>query len=512
MAEDSRPIHSQASAAPDVATGRSERTRQSDAPSLSRPEAWGGPQFPASRPQAPDPLTPYVHRAVVTDAIAVVLSVVAAYILRWTLPADVPLTEPAYAAMASGLVVSWLAVLLARGAYDTRVIGVGSEEFKRIVSATLILLGVVATWSYLLKQELSRVFILVALPTGLLLLLFGRWLLRAWLRRSRRAGHSLHRTLVVGSGLPAAELAALLDYDPVAGFAVVDSVEGPGADPDALESWLDEVMDRIHRDAVDTVALAESPTIGTVAVRRLAWRLEGPRIDLLVAPSLGDVAGPRVTIRPSADLPLLHLDEPRLTGPERVLKRVVDLLVAAFLLVLTAPLLLVLAFMVKASGRGPVFYRQERVGQGGRPFTIRKLRTMVDGADSLRDEVIGTPDAGITDRYRTDPRITPVGRFLRRWSLDELPQLVNVVGGSMSMVGPRPMLADELPLLGDADHRRHLTKPGMTGLWQVNGRKESDWEERMRLDLDYIERWSPSLDLVIAMKTLRVVLSGKGAY
>lgn len=497
----------------DGARGRSVVPVPPDPALVSRTLPHSRPSHPG--PIAPDPLTPYVRRAAITDVFAVSLSVLVAYVMRWAIPAEVSLTDPTYLVMAGGLIIAWLAVLLIRGAYDTRVIGVGAEEFKRIVSATLIVLGVVATASYLVDVQVSRVFVLVALPIGLVLLLLGRWLLRAWLRRRRRAGHALHRTLVVGSGGPAEELAAMLDLDPVAGFAVVDAVPGPGPDADvdgSLDLWLDEVMDRIARDGVDTVAVAGSGTAVPDAVRRLAWRLEGPRIDLLVAPALGDVAGPRVTIRPSADLPLLHLDEPRLTGPEQWLKRTADILGASFLLVVLFPVALGVAVLVKLTSKGPVLYRQDRVGQGGETFTIRKFRTMVDGADRMRADVIGEPDDGISERYREDPRITPVGRVLRRWSLDEIPQLVNVIGGSMSLVGPRPMLPDELPLLADADHRRHLTKPGMTGLWQVSGRKEVGWEERMRLDLDYVERWSPSLDMVIVAKTVRVILTGRGAY
>ena len=217
-------------------------------------------------------------------------------------------------------------------------------------------------------------------------------------------------------------------------------------------------------------------------------------------------------MRMAADLPLLHLDEPHLTGPKRAIKRSFDLLFAVVLFFLFLPFMIVAAVGVKLTSRGPMFYFQERVGRGGELIQVAKFRTMYVGADKHRDEVIGTPDSSITARYRRDPRITPFGRFLRRWSIDETPQVINVLGGTMSMVGPRPVLVDELPLLGDADHRRHLTKPGLTGLWQVSGRKDVDWDERMRLDLDYVEHWSPALDLVIVAKTVKAVLVGDGAY
>jgi lipopolysaccharide/colanic/teichoic acid biosynthesis glycosyltransferase len=217
-------------------------------------------------------------------------------------------------------------------------------------------------------------------------------------------------------------------------------------------------------------------------------------------------------MRMAADLPLLHLDEPHLTGPKRAIKRSLDIVAGSLLLLLFTPFLIVAAIGTKLSSRGPVFYFQERVGRGGQIIKVAKIRTMHVGSDQNRDAVIGAPDEAILDRYRKDPRITAFGRFLRRWSIDEMPQVVAVIAGSMSLVGPRPVLIDEMPLLGDADHRRHLTKPGLTGLWQVSGRKTVDWDERMRLDLDYVENWSPALDLVIVAKTIKAVLVGDGAY
>jgi lipopolysaccharide/colanic/teichoic acid biosynthesis glycosyltransferase len=281
---------------------------------------------------------------------------------------------------------------------------------------------------------------------------------------------------------------------------------------DGLDAWLDEVMTRISLEDADTVAVAGSPSLGQQVIQRLAWRLEGPRVDLLVAPTIGDVAGPRVTMRMAADLPLLHLDEPYLTGPKRAIKRTLDIVFGILLFVLFLPFMIVGVIGTKLSSRGPAFYFQDRVGRGGQIIKVAKIRTMHVGADQQRDDVIGAPDEAISDRYRRDPRITGFGRFLRRWSIDEMPQVVAVIAGSMSLVGPRPVLVDEMPLLGDADHRRHLTKPGLTGLWQVSGRKTVDWDERMRLDLDYVENWSPALDLVIVAKTVKAVLVGDGAY
>ena len=461
-----------------------------------------------------DPLRVYATRAVLLDAVVITIAGLTGFILRWAIPFNVEINDPTYISLLFIVVIAWLCVLVLRGAYDTRMLGVGSEEFKRVVSATATVFGAVAIVVFVLKLELSRGFVVITFVVGLTLLLVVRWALRGWLRHERRYGHFLHRTIVVGAEPTKSEIVDMLDRDPVAGFTVVDVVDEPAADVNdaALEAWLDEVMTRISLGDADTVAVASSPALGQRVVQRLAWRLEGPRVDLLVAPAIGDVAGPRVSMRMAANLPLLHLDEPHLTGPKRAIKRSLDFLFGVTLLIVFLPFMLVGGFVTKLTSRGPVFYTQERVGRGGQLITVLKLRTMRVGADQERHAIIGAPDADIAARYKSDPRITKVGRFLRRWSIDEMPQVVNVIAGSMSLVGPRPVLVDELPLFADADHRRHLTKPGLTGLWQVSGRKSVDWEERMRLDLDYVEHWSPALDLVIVAKTVKAVLVGEGAY
>ena len=414
----------------------------------------------------------------------------------------------------AGLVVWWLLLILVRGGYEARHLGVGSEEFKRVVTATMTLLAAISIAAYVLPVAPPLRLVLPSLVMGLMLVLLGRWLLRVWLGRQRVAGRFQQSTLIVGDRLRAAALAEAFANDPVAGFTVVGSVQPPRAagESGTIDDWLDDVMTWISTHNVHAVAVAESTAVDPDLVRRLAWQLEGPRIDLLVSPALSDVAGPRVSARPAAGLPLLHLDEPSLTGPKRALKRAVDLAVAVPALILLSPVFLLIAVAIKLDSLGRVFYVSDRIGRSGETFRCVKFRSMIVGADSMRDDVIGDPDDGISDRYREDPRVTRVGHVLRRWSLDELPQLVNVVTGSMSLVGPRPMLPCELALLGDEEHRRHLTKPGLTGLWQISGRKEVSWEDRMRMDLHYIETWSIALDLVIIGKTAKAVISGQGAY
>jgi exopolysaccharide biosynthesis polyprenyl glycosylphosphotransferase len=351
----------------------------------------------------------------------------------------------------------------------------------------------------------------VAIPVGLLLLLAGRQRTRRWLSSHRARGAFLYRTLVVGTSDERTGLVATFDREPEAGFSVVAVLEPP-LPYEAVDAWLDRLDVVVHSEHIDAVTVARGSTLDQETLRRLAWRLEGPRIDLMVAPTLRSAFGPRLIPRPAPELPLVHLDEPRLSGPQRFAKGAADRIAAMVLLLALTPLFVLITLAIALTSRGGVFFVQQRIGRRGRPFSFVKFRTMVDGAHLMRAEVLGTPDQDMPERYRCDPRITPLGRFLRRWSLDELPQLFNVLSGSMSIVGPRPMLLEEAHLLDDVDQRRHLTKPGLTGLWQISGRKQTSWAERMQLDLDYVERWSPALDLVILARTVRVVLTGHGAF
>ena len=476
---------------------------------------WATPNSHNDRPiRLRDPLRVYATRAFVWDSTAIVAAATIGFVLRWTIPYNLNVSDGTYVFFALVVVFSWIVALVVRGAYDTRVLGIGSEEFKRVVTASAGLFGAVAIVAFALKLDLSRGFVLITFVAGLIFLVATRWILRAWLRHERRYGNYLHRTMVIGVGERQIEIVDMLDRDPVAGFTVVDVAQEADvqATHEQVDQWLDQIMARIGLNDVDTVAIAGTPAQGQELIKRLSWRLEGPRIDLLVAPTLGDFVGPRVTIRMQADLPLIHLDEPHLTGPKRAIKRALDISFGTLLFFLFTPFMLIAAVGTFFSSRGSIFYRHQRIGRGGEVINIVKFRTMYVGSDQKREEVIGVPDERISERYKNDPRITGFGRFLRRWSIDEMPQITHVISGSMSLVGPRPVLLDEIQLFGDEDHRRHLTKPGLTGLWQVSGRKAVDWDERMRMDLNYVEHWSPAHDLVIVARTVKVVLTGSGAY
>jgi exopolysaccharide biosynthesis polyprenyl glycosylphosphotransferase len=275
----------------------------------------------------------------------------------------------------------------------------------------------------------------------------------------------------------------------------------------------DEVLGAVAGKRADSVVVAGQGLMSRHGLRRLAWQLQSTDTGLFLASQLSDVAAPRITVRTLSGLPLLQVQAPVFDGGQRRFKSLMDRLLAAALLLAFAPVLVVVAALVGLSSPGGVLYRQERIGLGQRPFRCLKFRTMYSGADSAAADLRSQGDTdGPLFKMRTDPRVTPVGRVLRRFSLDELPQLFNVLGGSMSLVGPRPPLPDEVAEYGHDVRRRLLVKPGMTGLWQVSGRSDLTWAESVRLDLYYVENWSPLLDLQIIARTAIAVAGGRGAY
>jgi len=420
---------------------------------------------------------------------------------------------------AIGLVAAWPLVLLGVGAYSERVFGTGSEEYRLVGKAGFALLALAGFLSYAAALDLSRALVVVAVPALAVVSLIGRFIARVQLRRLRARGHCTRRVVVVGRGGAALELSARVRRENYAGLDVVGLCVTP-ADRDRVAGvagvpvgGLEDVVAMAARLGADTIAVTSASETAAQYLRQLSWQLEGTGIELLVAPGLIEVAGPRLHIRPFEGLPLLAVEQPRFEGWRRVVKSGMDRSVAALGLLVLTPVWLAIAIAVRLESSGPVLYRQERVGHNGRPFTMLKFRSMVVGADRQVDQL---RDANISDgllfKMREDPRVTRVGRLLRRLSLDELPQLLNVLGGSMSLVGPRPPLPVEVARYDSSVSRRLLVKPGLTGLWQVSGRSDLPWEEAVRLDLRYVENWSLATDLLIIGKTARAVLSRSGAY
>ncbi len=401
-------------------------------------------------------------------------------------------------------------------AYDRRLLFVGTDEYQRVLRAGVSMLALVAVGSYLLDVRLARGYLATALPLCVGCCLLLRFVLRRQLHRSRRHGRYLNRVIVVGHELAIVSITRQLRRERFHGFKVVGCCLPAGHDGQVgvpIYGTLDQVPSAVQAAGADTVIVLSCPELDGEQLRRLAWKLEGDDVDLIVASSLLDVAGARTTIRPVDGLPLLHVDHPRLTGTSRILKSVVDRVGAVALLLALAPVLAAIAVAVRLGSVGPVLFHQVRVGKHGREFRMHKFRTMhTDAEDRLASLRHLNNGDGVLFKMRDDPRVTRVGKVLRRLSLDELPQLVNVVRGEMSLVGPRPPLPAEVAVYPADMLRRLAVRPGLTGLWQVSGRADLSWEEAVRLDLRYVENWSLSLDLVIMLRTVIAVWRSSGAY
>jgi exopolysaccharide biosynthesis polyprenyl glycosylphosphotransferase len=423
-----------------------------------------------------------------------------------------------YVVTTAGLPLVWIAWVGMAGGYDPRIIGLGSEEYRRVINAAISLTAAVAIVSYAFKVDFARGYVLIALPGLGAADTAARYLLRKRLHRQRRRGERMRRVTAVGHAGAVADLIAQLRRDHYHGLEVVGACLAGQADRTEVggvpvTGGLDSVSRTVGETGSDTVAVLACPEMDGIALRRLAWELEEEGTDLCVAPALMDVAGPRTTIRPVAGLPLLHVDHAEIAGAKWAVKSVFDKAVATAALAVFSPLLAGIAVAILVRDGGPVLFSQTRIGKDGQPFTVLKFRTMVPDAE-LRREALAVLDEGdgLLFKMRRDPRVTATGAWLRRWSLDEFPQLFNVVLGEMSLVGPRPPLPCEAAKYGDDVRRRLAVKPGMSGLWQINGRSDLSREDAVRLDLQYVENWSFALDVQILWKTCAAVVKGRGAY
>ncbi|MCD2196163.1 sugar transferase [Actinomycetospora endophytica] len=456
-------------------------------------------------------------RAVVTADLGIIVAVCAVAIAlgvavrSWDIS-----TAAAFSCIGAGVALTMMAAMRC---WDAQVIGQGAEEFNRLVRAFLGASLVLALVGYLFKADELRPWVVGVLPVTGAAILAGRYLIRRVLHAARRENVCMSSVLVVGTEDGIADLvartrrvphhgwnvvAACTSTGPVDGHATVDGVPVVGD--------LDQVARHVAELGIDVVAIAPTPGWSPRRLQALAWALEGTGVDLVVDPGLMEIGGPRLHVAPVDGIPMLRLTEPRFDGVTRTVKAGVDRLGAAALLLVLAPVFLTIAVLIKRDG-GPVFYRQERIGLNGSTFRMVKFRSMVVNADQQVAALAATNEAaGPLFKMKADPRVTTVGATLRRLSLDELPQLLNVLGGSMSLVGPRPPLGREVATYADDARRKLLVRPGMTGLWQVSGRSDLSWEESVRLDLRYVENWSPVLDVNILWKTVGAVLRGRGAY
>ena len=503
---------------------------QFDEPTVSKSAAHPLTQTIRAKAQGYQWKHSYRVRVLVVDTIAVVTAVVLASIGRFGLSKDnhpdvrwVPV-----AIYSIALVVIWLTALGVQNSRDLTLVGVGTEEYRLVLTATFWVFGIIAGAGLVVREQMARGYLLIALPVGLTGLLVGRHLLRRYLAKKRAAGCFMNHVVILGTREAVASLCTSMERSKDAGYKVVGAcVPGfNGNSGDVLKTPTGEVPvlgdensveEALQLSGADALAVAAAERLGNERVRKLLWCLDPLRVDMIVVPGMMDIAGPRLKVRPIDNLPLFHIARPRHdSSSSRRGKRLFDITFASVVLLLAFPLFVAVALAIKLNDGGPVFFRQERPGLHGRRFRILKFRTMSRTPDAMNDSERAA-SADLSDgiffsKFASESRVTRVGRFLRKTSVDELPQLFNVLAGSMSVVGPRPLLLGEGESVEHFLERRALVKPGITGPWQISGRSDVTAEERVRLDYSYVDNWSCAQDMVIVLRTVRAVLKRQGAY
>ncbi|CAB5039191.1 unannotated protein [freshwater metagenome] len=459
----------------------------------------------------------YVRWLVIDDASVACFAALAVLFVHFGIFADEG-TSGLYVPLALLFPVAWVAVLALGRSYERRFISEGTGEFRRVIESAVRFLAFIAIVSYILDLGFARGFAIVALPLATVGSLVVRSVGHRILQKARARGRASRRVILIGTERATAEFVRRLRSRKDHPFEVVgllvDNARGRTVEGIPVVGDSTQAADAVVGSDADTVAVAAWSTLSQNDLRRLSWDFEDSDVEVLVASNLTDVSGPRISIQPMAGLPLLHVEKPEFTGLRRIAKGAFDRGVALAALVLLSPVLLALAIAIRLDSKGPAFFLQKRVCRGGKYFTMVKLRSMsVDAEEQLSDIAVdNVHDSGPLFKIHDDPRVTRVGSFLRRFSVDELPQLWNVARGQMSLVGPRPPLPSEVEQYEHDVQRRLLVKPGLTGLWQVSGRSDLSWEESVRLDLYYVENWSPLLDIVIIARTFHAVVARRGAY
>jgi exopolysaccharide biosynthesis polyprenyl glycosylphosphotransferase len=462
--------------------------------------------LPVPRPQVRKQLSWVVAGVAVADAVVIALATSIAFTTKFgTLTrrpdgvdwlTGIPLIDFGW------MVPVWIASLVVQDAYSKRQFARGTDEFKTLLKGSLTAAASVAMIAYLINYDMSRGFFTLTFVLGATLLMLERYVVRKAIYRQRRECKLMHRVVVSGTDHSIGELDRVLRKNTDLGYKIVGTCS-IGQNPVAVCMAL----------GADTLIVTGGSLTSSTDLRRIGWELGDTEIDLIVVPSLVDVAGPRIHMRPVAGLPLMHIEPPQVARAMKWGKALFDRLGSLLLLVLLLPVMAAVALAVKLESRGPTFYRHGRIGVHGKEFGVWKFRSMVVDADARHEDLLAASGGvALLFKVKDDPRVTRVGRFIRRYSLDELPQLLNVLVGQMSLVGPRPQVADEVAGYDESAHRRLLVRPGITGLWQVSGRSDLTWDEAVRLDLSYVDNWSMTGDIVILAKTLRAVLRHDGAY
>lgn len=469
----------------------------------------------------------FAQHLLVTDVLVLFGAAVLSAIIRFGVESSVRTVGPvslSYWSFGALLAVGWSLSLVAYRTRDDRILGDGVEEYRRIVRASVTFFGLVAIISLIVKFDSSRGYLAIMFPLGLAGLLVTRRAWRFHLHRRREEGEYTNRALVIGGTRSAEDIVRQLHRDArpgvrVAGVWVPDSdtaddtwIHVPGTSVPVMGTERD-LQSALRATEAELVIVTDSEHLGHAGLKELTWELESLDVDLLLSPNVVDVSGSRIQLSSIGRLPLLSIQKPTYGDASTWPKKAFDRVGATFLLVAALPLLAMIAVLIKTTSAGPVFYRQQRIGRDGQPFHMLKFRTMSRDADDRLQGLLEDQGRSLEPlaKLEIDPRITPVGRFLRRYSLDEIPQLLNVILGSMSLVGPRPQRQFEVDMYDDVAHRRLRVLPGMTGLWQVSGRSDLSWEDAVRLDIHYVENWSLTADILILWRTVLAVLRGQGA-
>jgi len=449
---------------------------------------------------------------------------VLAYVVRFH--GEVTSYNRGYFVLTLAMPLIWVTIAGLNRAYESRYLFVGTDEYQRIIRAGLAATAALAIASYVAGKEIARGYVLIALPAATIGCLLARFAVRKVLHRAHERGKFLRRVVVVGYHRAVQQIVEQLRRERYHGMEVIGAcLPEPVATRDGrrlvVRTQVDvpvfgafhDVAAAVEKADADTVIVLSCPEFDSTALRRLAWQLERAEVDLVVASALLDIGVDRTSIRVIDGLPMLQVGHARLRGTRRVIKGAFDFVMAALGLVVLSPLMVAIAIIIRVTSPGPALFRQVRVGRNGRVFKIVKFRTMYTDAEARLPELAKLNEHdGLLFKMRNDPRVTRIGAFLRRYSIDELPQLINVLRGEMSLVGPRPPLPSEVALYPLDMRRRLAVKPGLTGLWQVSGRADLPWEEVVRLDLRYVEAWSLTLDLVILLRTVTAVFRSSGAY
>lgn len=461
----------------------------------------------------------FISRLALLDLTAISFAVSTGFVVSLVLNEYPRVFQHGSALYLFGLIALWFCILTVNGSRNPKNFGAGIDEYRSVATSAAQFLGLAALLSLAVKEGAGFFFLLFCSLVGVLVLLFGRYTLRRWLITRRETdGIYSSRVFLFGDTQSLKTVRESLLRARVYGYHVIDEFNEGELSAEVRSSQssiINFLHERMKSVQADTLLIAGGTVTSPELIRELGWQIDQQSESLVLAESLVDVAGPRIEARYVPNLSLMTVSAPTYRGATRFAKRLIDIFFSLAVLIFLSPFFIAIGIAIKATSPGPIFFHQQRVGLGGKLFPMHKFRSMVVNAEDIRASLLDDPSRNTNEilfKMKDDPRVTSVGRFLRRYSLDELPQFINVLAGEMSVVGPRPPLPEEVLKYEDRVRRRFLVKPGITGLWQVSGRSDLDWRETVRFDLYYVENWSLIQDIQILWRTVAVVFRGEGAY